>query len=170
MEIVQSNLKFKNTTAKRKSTKQIILHCTASREGQNMTVESIHQLHLKNGWSGIGYHYVIGLDGTIYEGRKDDSVGAHAAPQNSDSIGIVYVGGLDANKKPKDTRTPEQKESIIELIKYLLEKYPSISEIKGHRDISPDKNGNGIIEPSERIKSCPCFDAVDEYKGLILNR
>lgn len=167
MEIVQTNLKFKNQTAKRKSTKKIILHCTASKEGVNMTVETIHNGHLKNGWSGIGYHYVIGLDGTIYEGRADDTIGAHAAPQNSDSIGIVYVGGLDMNKKPKDTRTDEQKESIIELIKYLLEKYPTITEIKGHRDISPDKNGNGIIEPKEWIKSCPCFDAVKEYKGLI---
>lgn len=170
MEIKESNLKFKNQPAKRKSTKQIILHCTASKEGVSMTPEQIHQSHLKNGWAGIGYHYVIGLDGTIYECREDSTIGAHAAPQNHNSIGIVYVGGLDVNGKAKDTRTDEQKESIIQLINYLLDKYPTITEIKGHRDISPDKNGNGIIEPSEWIKSCPCFNAIEEYKGLILNR
>lgn len=167
MEIVKKELNFKNPLKKRKSTKQIIVHCTASKEGQNLTVEAVHNSHLRNGWSGIGYHYLIGLDGTIYAGREDDTIGAHAAPQNSDSIGIVYVGGLDANKKPKDTRTEAQKESLIELIKFLLERYPTISEIKGHRDISPDKNGDGIIQPKEWIKACPCFDAIEEYKSLI---
>lgn len=167
MEIVKKELKFKNPLKKRKSTKQIIVHCTASKEGQNLTVEAVHNSHIKNGWSGIGYHYLVAFDGTIYEGRKDDTIGAHAAPQNSDSIGICYVGGLDGNKKPKDTRTSEQKEALEELIKYLLEKYPTIQQIKGHRDISPDKNGDGEITPNEWIKACPCFDAIEEYKGLI---
>ena len=66
----------------------------------------------------------------------------------------------------KDTRTPQQKTSLIKLIKQLKKEYPTIKKVIGHRDTSPDLNGNGIIEPYEFIKGCPCFDAIPEYKDL----
>ena len=85
--------------------------------------------------------------------------------QNSRSIGICYVGGLDANGKGADTRTPEQKEALIWLLSRLACMFPDAT-IKGHRDYSPDLNGDGIIEPWEYIKECPCFDAAIEYSNI----
>jgi hypothetical protein len=149
----------------------LVVHCTASREGQPLTVEQIRANHMApvskggRGWADIGYHYVILLDGTIAPGRDVDKIGAHVTGYNSHSIGIVYVGGLDKNGKAKDTRTPEQKEALVCLLKMLRQLYPT-AKICGHRDFSPDKNGNGVVDPWERIKECPCFEAKEEYKGI----
>ena len=143
----------------------IIIHCTASKEGVDMTVEHIDKLHKSFGWKCIGYHFVIYKDGSIHDGRNIDVIGAHAgSPWNTGSVGIVYVGGLDAQTgKPKDTRTPEQKEALYKLVKQLIEIYP-IKKVIGHRDVSPDTNHNGIIEPHEWIKACPCFEVKDWMK------
>lgn len=154
-----------NITTKRKIT-ELILHCTASQEGVNQTVAAIRNYHIKKkGWSDIGYHFVIYLDGSIHTGRPLDKIGAHCPGHNSNSIGICYVGGLDKNKNPKDTRTDAQKKGLLELLTQLKKQYPN-AKIIGHRDTSPDLNGNGTVEPSEWIKSCPCFDAKTEYKDL----
>lgn len=143
MTIKKSNLKFSKPLSKRKTTTEIIIHCTASKEGKNLTVEQVHQMHLKNGWSGIGYNYLITLDGSIYEGRPVDCVGSHTTNHNSISVGICYVGGLDEDGKPKDTRTKEQIASMTELCLYLHSKYPS-AQFYGHRQFAN--------------KACPCFD------------
>lgn len=145
---------------------KLIIHCTASKEGQNMTVEQIDKIHRQNGWAGIGYHFVIYLDGSIHDGRDISKVGAHTYGYNTGSVGICYVGGLDQNGKPKDTRTVAQKNALYQLVKRLMEMYP-IKEVKGHRDYSPDTNGDGVISKYEWIKSCPCFEVADflrEYK------
>ena len=84
---------------------------------------------------------------------------------NSTAINVAYTGGIDRNGKATDNRTSEQKKSLVDLLKQLRERYPK-ARIMGHRDISPDKNGNGIIDPWERIKECPCFDAITEYKDI----
>lgn len=142
---------------------KIIIHATASREGANETVEQIRQMHIKErGFSDIGYHYVIYLDGTIHIGRPIDKMGAHCTGQNANSVGIAYVGGTDKSGKAKDTRTPEQKESLIALVNSLKKEY-HIGEIKGHRDYSPDLNHDGKIERQEWIKMCPCFEVQDEF-------
>ena len=142
-----------------------VVHCTATREGQHITVDQIRQWHLKRGWSDIGYHFVIYIDGTIAIGRPIQRVGAHVKGYNKNSIGITYVGGVDKNLAPKDTRTPEQKKAIIYLLENIKAVHPE-AIIKGHRDFSPDKNNNGIIEPFEWLKHCPCFDAETEYKTI----
>ena len=72
---------------------------------------------------------------------------------------------VDANGKAKDTRTEDQKEALIWLIAELKHRL-NISKVQGHRDYSPDQNGNGVIESFEWIKSCPCFNAIPEYKDL----
>lgn len=150
----------------------IVIHCTASREGQAMTVDQIRAEHCKKGWSDIGYHYVIGLNGETWNGRDVDLVGAHVGGHNAHSIGISYVGGLENlqgvpyNKLPaKDTRTDKQKAALLSLLSELRKLYPK-AKISGHRDFSPDKNHNGIVEPSEQIKSCPSFDAKKEYARI----
>jgi len=152
------------TKSKRKIT-DIVVHCTASRCDENLTVADIRKIHKKNGWSDIGYHYVVRLDGIIELGRNVNISGAHVSGHNPHSIGIVYVGGLDKNGRATDTRTEAQKKSLIDLLKALKKYYPS-AKISGHRDFSPDLNHNGIIEPKEWIKQCPCFDAKTEYSSL----
>jgi len=144
---------------------KIIIHCTATKEGLPVTVATVTAWHKQRGFITIGYHYLIGLNGEIWKGRNEREIGAHVSGNNSASIGICYVGGLDVNGRPKDTRTPAQKESLIKLLRELKEKYPN-STVLGHRDYSPDLNGNGIIEEWEWLKACPCFDAKNEYKNL----
>lgn len=144
---------------------KIIIHCTASKEGQDMTVEQIDRIHRKKGWAGIGYHFVIYRDGTIHDGRDINKIGAHTSGFNTGSIGVCYVGGLDKNGKPKDTRTVAQRNSLFILVWKLMTTY-NIKEVKGHRDYSPDKDGDGKISKYEWIKACPCFEVkefLEEY-------
>lgn len=143
----------------------IVLHCSATRKGQKVTVKDIEKWHRDRGFRTIGYHYVIYEDGTIVPGRPLDQVGAHVTGYNANSVGICYIGGLNKQGKAEDTRTPEQKASLLELLRELRGRFP-MAAIAGHRDFSPDKNGNGVIEPFEYIKQCPCFDAKVEYKSL----
>lgn len=131
---------------------EIIVHCTASYEGQPMTVEAIRRMHVRErGWSDIGYHYVVYLDGSVHEGRNVNISGAHCTGHNTHSIGIVYVGGLLKNGKAADTRTPAQKAGLLKLLKELKRLYPKAT-IHGHREYAN--------------KACPCFDARAEYKDL----
>ena len=96
----------------------------------------------------------------IYASR--DTTGAHARGYNAISLGVCYEGGLDENGKAADTRTPLQKEALHHLVKELLQRYPE-AKVVGHRDLSPDTNYNGIVDPWERIKECPCFEVSDEF-------
>ncbi|NNM75075.1 N-acetylmuramoyl-L-alanine amidase [Enterovirga sp. DB1703] len=148
----------------------LVVHCTASPDGTDLTVKQIDAMHRAQGWAQIGYHYVIRLDGTVEPGRPESVVGAHVAGHNTGSIGISYVGGLERKTlKPKDTRTPAQKAAIERLLADLVSRYP-ITRILGHRDFSPDKDGDGLIEPREWIKVCPCYDAGPEHTHLLRKR
>ena len=137
--------------SKRKIT-EIIVHCSATPEGKHFTVDDIRKWHKAQGWSDIGYHYVIYLDGSIHNGRDVDIVGAHCTNHNSRSIGVCYIGGVEKDgKTPKDTRTPEQKDSLLYILKELKHLYPN-AWIYGHRDFA--------------AKACPSFDAFNEYLKL----
>lgn len=138
---------------------EIIIHCSATPEGRDYTVEDIRRDHKKQGWSDIGYHYVIYRDGSIHEGRDVDLVGAHCFKNghNQHSIGICYIGGVEnkpntpyALLKAKDTRTDAQKGALICLLYDLKKLYPK-AQIWGHRDFDSGKE-------------CPSFDARNEYK------
>lgn len=131
----------------------LVVHCTATKEGANFKAKDIDLWHKAKGWSQIGYNYVIDLDGAIEPGRDVDLVPAQVAGYNSNAIGIVYVGGTDLNGKPKDTRTVQQKESLLKLLKDLKKLYPS-AKIQGHRDFP------------KVAKACPSFDAKKEYSSL----
>lgn len=131
---------------------KIIVHCSATPESRDVSVDEIRDWHVNgNGWSDIGYHWVITLDGSIEKGRHESRSGAHAKGHNSRSIGVCYVGGVDSAMKPKDTRTDAQKEALHCLLIDLLKRYPN-AEIIGHRDVSS--------------KACPSFDAKTEYLTL----
>ena len=129
----------------------IIVHCTATPPGMKVTVDDIDRWHKARGWKGIGYHYVVDLDGTVYRGRADDCVGAHCKGHNAHSIGVCYVGGLDRQGKPKDTRTAAQKAALLTLIRELRQRFPRAT-VHGHREFAN--------------KACPCFDAKKEYSQV----
>ena len=140
---------------RRKATTMIILHCSATREGQDIKAKTIKQWHKERGFDDIGYHYVIDLDGTIEKCREEDLVGAHCKGHNATSIGICYVGGCDKNMKPKDTRTPEQKRSMLSLVRKLVNKYKiPVTQIWAHHDF-------------DKHKACPSFDISEFRKDYI---
>jgi N-acetyl-anhydromuramyl-L-alanine amidase AmpD len=148
-----------------KNIRRIVLHCTATREGQDIDAATIKRWHLRQGWSDIGYHFVIRLDGTIEKGRPEQTPGSHVKGFNTGSIGVVYVGGLDAQGRGKDTRTVEQKAAMADLVRELTRAYPQAA-VMGHRDLSPDKDGDGVIERHEWMKECPCFDARSWWESV----
>ncbi len=141
----------------------IIIHCSATREGKDFRAADIERWHREQGFAMIGYNFVVDLDGTVEVGRPLSMTGAHCKGWNDHSIGICYVGGLDENGKPKDTRTLAQKKALAETVQNLMEVYPTIVRVIGHRDTSPDLNGDGKITPNEWIKACPCFDVQAEF-------
>lgn len=148
----------------------IVIHCSATREGIDIKAADIDRMHKERGFAVCGYHYVIDLDGTVETGRPLTMDGAHCNTKgfsgtsyNKHSIGICYIGGVDKNGKAKDTRTPQQKEALVKLVYDLIDKYPNIKEVIGHRDTSPDLNGDGKITKNEWIKCCPCFEVKAEF-------
>ncbi|WP_195408672.1 N-acetylmuramoyl-L-alanine amidase [Bacteroides congonensis] len=138
----------------------IIVHCSATKAGQDFTATDIDRWHRERGFNGIGYHYVIRLDGKLEKGRDVALPGAHCKGWNEQSIGICYIGGLDENGRPADTRTNAQKRVLYQIIMDLQREY-NILQVLGHRDTSPDLNGDGVIEPYEYVKACPCFDVKE---------
>ena len=140
-----------NLVKSKRTIKEIIVHCTATPEGRNETVESIRAMHKTRGFADIGYHYLIYIDGSIHNGRDVNIIGAHCVNHNSYSIGVCYVGGCDKNLNAKDTRTDAQKKALVDLLKQLRVLYPN-AKIYGHRNFSS--------------KKCPSFDARNEYKSI----
>lgn len=135
----------------------IVVHCTATRADMDFTQKDLLRSHRSRGMTCIGYHFYIRKDGYIWSTRPLEQAGAHARGHNQHSIGIAYEGGLDERGLPADTRTQKQKFSMRALIRTLKKDFP-ITRVCGHRDLSPDANGNGVVEPSEWLKQCPCFD------------
>lgn len=135
---------------------ELIVHCSATPEGVDYTVDDIRKWHRQQGWSDIGYHYVVYRNGLIIDGRDVDLIGAHCLKggHNTHSIGICYIGGVDKDdvKKSKDTRTHEQRAALKAILIDLKRLYPN-AKIYGHRDF-------------DKGKDCPSFDARTEYSEL----
>jgi len=132
--------------------KYIVVHCSATYPGQPCDAEIINDWHYKKGYFMIGYHYVVMPDGEVQHGRPLFYQGAHAKGYNHCSVGVCYVGGLNADGETADTRTEAQKASLLRLLKYLKKKFPQ-ARIVGHRELY-------------KGKACPCFDAT-AYNRLI---
>ena len=114
----------------------IVIHCSATREDRPFTEHDLDTAHRLRGF-------------------------AHARGYNAQSIGICYEGGLDSHGLAKDTRTEWQRHSLRVLVRALKMDYPD-ARVVGHRDLSPDVNGNGEVEPMEWTKECPCFEVERE--------
>ena len=137
------------------SVSYIITHCTATRETQDYTPEQLKHDHLARGFIDVGYHFYIRKDGTVTQHRRLNEVGAHCRPFNRCSIGVCYEGGLDANGKPKDTRTIAQRGSLVKLLIELKQKFPKAA-IRGHNEM-----------PGAIPKECPNFRASTEFAYLM---
>ena len=134
---------------------KIILHCTATVEGAHFDVDTIRRWHTSppRNWRDIGYHFLIYLDGSIHTGRPITEIGAHCKGQNSCSVGIAYVGGVDEDHEPKDTMTAEQEMAVLLLVRSLRTVFGPMT-LHGHNEFAN--------------KACPSFDVQDKYKFLIL--
>ena len=133
--------------------KRVILHCTATKEGQDISLETIRGWHVvERNFSDIGYHYVILLNGDIALGRNVFTQGAHTKGANKSSIGIAYVGGLDKDGEPKDTMSLYQDISFMRLFEALSVTFGKL-DLHGHNEFSN--------------KACPSFDVQQKYKFLI---
>lgn len=134
---------------------EIIVHCTATPEGRDVSVNTIRGWHIGQGWKDIGYHWVVMLDGTVKPGRPESQVGSHVAGHNSGTLGVVYVGGVAADgKTPKDTRTPAQRAALLAHVKALIARYPTIKKVTGHREYAN--------------KACPSFDVRKDPLGKLV--
>lgn len=163
MNIIETNLEF-TSLSKRNVTNRIILHHSGVSVLQS--VEVIHNYHKNtNKWAGIGYHFYVRKDGSIYRGRPEEMIGAHAYGANSDSIGICAEGNFN-----EETMSEVQKNAIKELVAYLKEKY-NITKVQRHSDTiattCPGKNYpfedivNGEVE-KEPQKTKSIVDLANE--------
>ena len=164
-DILLGNDKSKNTNiltgAKgSRAITRIFVHATAGNQ-KTTTVNSLKAEFKAKGWKSPGYHYVVFPDGKVEQLLSESGVANGVRGYNSNSIHVSWVGGHNG----VDNRTTAQKLTLIKVLKELRAKYPT-AKILGHRDISPDKNHNGIVDPWERIKECPCFEAQVEYRGI----
>lgn len=129
--------------------KFLTIHCAATPEGRDNSADEVRRWDIER-FGQPSYHWVIELDGDAVRHLQDSQRGAHVAKNNSGNIGICYVGGtetLNAGAKPKDTRTPQQRQTMLKLVKDYIAKYPGI-HIRGHRDWP------GVS------KACPSFDVL----------
>ena len=137
------------------SVSYIIIHCTATRETQDYTPEQLKHDHLARGFIDVGYHFYIRKDGSVTQHRRLNEVGAHCRPFNRCSIGVCYEGGLDANGKPKDTRTLKQRATLVGLLLDLHRKFPK-AVIRGHNEM-----------PGAVPKACPVYKPSKEYAYMM---
>lgn len=141
--------------------KFITIHCSATRPKHSCDVNWLREVHVnQNGWSDIGYHFYITTDGALHPCRPLNRSGAHVKGHNTDNIGVCLEGGINNDTgSPDDTYTSHQKDALRSIVDYLQNSFGiEDKNVKGHRDWSPDLNGDGTIQANERIKECPCFD------------
>lgn len=143
----------------------IIIHCSATKPSQNITATDIDKWHRARGWIGCGYHFVIPRDGRIQSHengdrcRPLDRAGAHVGDcgpgWNSRALGVCLVGGVGANGKAENNFTPEQFAAMEGLVAKLLKRFPSITNIGGHRDL--------IRKTGAPPKACPSFETYEWF-------
>ena len=165
MQIIEEKYNWSGVFSNRSKTDYIVLHHA---EAVKCTAQDVHSWHRANGWTGIGYHFFVRKDGTIYRGRPINVVGAHVQGMNSCSVGICAEGDYHTKEK---TMPQAQKKSIIELCQYLKKNYYPNAKIVGHREIG-DSNCPGRYYPLDEIKNMKYTEVLtmeqyNELKSLI---
>lgn len=148
----------------------IVIHCSASPDGSPVSVEVIDAWHKARGFKRtppaqgrlrahwlkhIGYHYVVLLDGTLAPARGHEEVGAHCQGHNLKSLGICMVGTSRYSRA--------QWATLSNLVRRLMRAFPEAT-VMGHRDLSPDADGDGVVERHEWLKTCPGFEVAEWLK------
>lgn len=144
--------------------KFIVIHCSATSPALDVGAEEISEWHRARGFLRIGYHFVVRRDGSIERGRPLNTQGAHASGFNDKSIGICWVGGVDTKGAVQDNRTPAQRLALARLVAAMARQFPD-AEVVGHRDLTPDRNRDGVVSPNEWLKGCPSFDVRKWWAG-----
>lgn len=138
----------------------IVIHCSATPNGRAVSVEDIRTWHRDRGFTDIGYHYVVLAKGVLAAGRPIEQAGAHVAGLNAHSVGVCMVGGTGGPDKWNPGQyTHAQWDALKSLVQALRLQFPG-SSVVGHRDLSPDIDHDGVVEPHEWIKLCPSFDVA----------
>ena len=146
---------FEGRSADMRPIEQIVIHCSATPDGNAAFGRAeLDRMHRERGWKGIGYHFVVEVDGSVKVGRPVEQVGAHVEGNNAKTIGICMIGTARF--------APAQWKALRDLVSSLQKEFPATS-VWGHRDYSPDKNGDGVIDSWEWFKLCPGF-AVDAWR------
>lgn len=157
---------------------KVVIHCSATANGKSLRTATQTAAQVIDGWhkqrgfkrtdaavkrfnshlKHLGYHAVIDTDGTIEYGREIGEIGAHVKGHNTGSIGICLVGGVGEGKEKSHGRYTEAQWHALSQVLTTLAPQCAQAEIFGHRDLSPDLNGDGTIAPNEWLKTCPNFD------------
>lgn len=146
---------------------KITIHCSATPPSMvHIGVHALRQMHIERGFSDIGYHFIVTRDGHWSVGRPISKQGAGVFGHNENNIHICMAGGVDKNGKPENNFT----DAMFSTLRYHISELCSIygikpEKIKGHRDYSPDKNGDGVIDKQDWLKDCPCFSVADKLEG-----
>ena len=143
----------------RERTDLIVVHCSATPPSMDIGANEIREWHTTppRNWSDIGYHYVIRRNGRFEPGRPEWAVGAHARGVNGRSVGVCLIGGVHTEGGPDFNFTRKQMDTLAAFLVTLRLRYPE-AEVVGHRDLSPDLDSDGVVEPHEWFKGCPSFD------------
>lgn len=146
--------------------KYITVHCSATPPSAvSIGVEEIREMHLKRGFSDIGYHLVINRNGKLEVGRSLSIMGAHVKGHNENNVGVCLVGGVDENGKPENNFTEDQFTELRRTINNLTVRFRIVEQnILGHRDWYTDCNGDGIVDSRDWLKVCPSFDVREKLK------
>lgn len=146
LNVVKTDFEWADDVKKGNNPNELILHHSAI---EDMTVDEVHQKHIENGWSGIGYHYFIRKDGMIYQGRPEDMIGAHVKENNINTLGVCLEGNFENTEL-----TQQQEKSVLNLLRYLFLKY-DIESLKGHRDLGE------TLCPGEKLKVTDIKNKLD---------
>ena len=148
---------------KTRTIKYIVVHCTAS--APDKPVLDLWREWGERGWKHPGYHYVVTHDACVYYLLREELIANGVKGHNAHSLHVAYTGWLGSDGRHSDTLTSGQFWKLCDLLTELSVKYPD-AKVCGHRDLSPDADGDGEVEPHEWVKLCPCFNVKEKFDCL----